>query len=81
MNRLLPSLHRGSLEITLTVSLTHVYEMCIFRYWFVDREDLEISIRRHELLEYGDHQGELYGTKLDSVRQIISTGTDLYFYI
>ena len=71
----------GSLEITLTVPLTHVYELCIFRYWFVDREDLEISIRRHELLEYGDHQGELYGTKLDSVRQIISTGTDLYIYI
>jgi len=47
----------------------------------VDREDLEISIRRHELLEYGDHQGELYGTKLDSVREIISTGTDLYIYI
>ena len=47
----------------------------------MDREDLEISIRRHELLEYGDHQGELYGTKLDSVREIISTGTELYIFI
>jgi len=45
-----------------------------FRYWFVDREDLEISIRRHEMLEYGEHGGELYGTKLDSVREVIDTG-------
>jgi len=45
-----------------------------FRYWFVDREDMELSIRKHEMLEYGEHQGEVYGTKLDSVREIISTG-------
>lgn len=45
-----------------------------FRYWFVDREDLEISIRRHEMLEYGEHGGEIYGTKLDSVREVIDTG-------
>jgi guanylate kinase len=45
-----------------------------FRYWFVDREDLEISVRRHEMLEYGEHGGELYGTKLDSVREVIDTG-------
>jgi len=45
-----------------------------FRYWFVDREDMEISIRRHEMLEYGEHGGELYGTKLDSVREVIDTG-------
>lgn len=45
-----------------------------FRYWFVDREDMELSIRRHELLEYGEHQGDLYGTKLDSIREIIASG-------
>jgi len=45
-----------------------------FRYWFVDREDLEQSIHRHEMLEYGEHQGHLYGTKLDSVREIIASG-------
>jgi len=45
-----------------------------FRYWYVDREDLEISIRRHEMLEYGEHGGEVYGTKLDSVREVIDTG-------
>ena len=25
-----------------------------FRYWFVDREDLELAVRRNEMLEYGD---------------------------
>jgi len=45
-----------------------------FRYWFVDREDLEVSVRRHEMLEYGEHNGELYGTKLDSIREIIDMG-------
>ena len=45
-----------------------------FRYWFVDREDLDISVRRHEMLEYGEHQGDIYGTKLDSVREIIASG-------
>jgi len=27
-----------------------------------------------ELMEYGEHGGELYGTKLDSVREVIDTG-------
>ena len=44
----------------------------LFRYWFVDREDMELSIRKHEMLEYGEHQGEVYGTKLDSVRLVNS---------
>lgn len=44
------------------------------RYWFVDREDLEFSIKRHEMLEYGEHNGHLYGTKIDSIRDIIDTG-------
>lgn len=45
-----------------------------FRYWFVDREDMEVSIRRHEMLEYGEHGGNLYGTKLDSVREVVDSG-------
>lgn len=44
------------------------------RYWFVDREDMEWGIKNHEFLEYGDHNGNLYGTKLDSVRAIIDEG-------
>jgi guanylate kinase len=44
------------------------------RYWFVDREDMEYSIRNHEFLEYGELKGNLYGTRLDSVRAIIDEG-------
>ena len=44
------------------------------RYWFVDREDMEWGIKNHEFLEYGEHNGNLYGTKLDSVRAIIDEG-------
>ena len=45
-----------------------------FRFWFVDREDLELSVRKHEMLEYGEYKGDLYGTKLDSVRGVIDSG-------
>jgi len=44
------------------------------RYWFVDREDMEYSIKQHEFLEYGEFSQNLYGTKLDSVRAIIDDG-------
>lgn len=44
------------------------------RYWFVDREDMEVSVKRHQFLEYGEHNGHLYGTKLDSIHSIIDDG-------
>merc|ERR1719412_2350198 len=44
------------------------------RYWFVDREDMEYSIKQHEFLEYGELNSNLYGIKLDSVRAIIDEG-------
>jgi len=44
------------------------------RYWFCDREDMEYSIKQHEFLEYGEFNGNLYGTKLDSVRAMIDEG-------
>ncbi|XP_071448503.1 protein PALS2 [Hetaerina americana] len=43
-------------------------------YWFMDREEMESDIREHGFLEYGEHNGHLYGTKLDSIRQIIRQG-------
>nr|CAG4643809.1 EOG090X032R [Lepidurus arcticus] len=43
-------------------------------YWFVSREDMEIDIRNHQYLEYGEHNGHIYGTKLDSIRNIIRQG-------
>lgn len=35
---------------------------------------MEIDIREHRYLEHGEHGGHLYGTKLDSVRDLIRAG-------
>lgn len=35
---------------------------------------MEYSIKQHEFLEYGEFNGNLYGTKLDSVRAMIDEG-------
>ncbi|KAJ8683547.1 hypothetical protein QAD02_019339 [Eretmocerus hayati] len=43
-------------------------------YWFTDREGMERDIREHRFLEFGEHGGHLYGTKLDSVRELIRAG-------
>ncbi|XP_020277840.1 MAGUK p55 subfamily member 6 isoform X3 [Pseudomyrmex gracilis] len=43
-------------------------------YWFTDRESMEQDIREHRFLEHGEHGGHLYGTKLDSVREMIRSG-------
>lgn len=46
-------------------------------YWFVDRETMENEIREHKFLEHGEHNGHLYGTHLDTIRDVIKQG--LYF--
>ena len=43
-------------------------------YWFVSRDEMEHDIRDHQFLECGEHNGHLYGTKLDSIRSIIRQG-------
>lgn len=43
-------------------------------YWFVDRETIESDIRNHKYLEYGEHKGHIYGTTLDSIREVINDG-------
>ncbi|XP_018402444.1 PREDICTED: MAGUK p55 subfamily member 6 isoform X2 [Cyphomyrmex costatus] len=43
-------------------------------YWFTDRQSMEIDIKEHRFLEHGEHGGHLYGTKLDSVRELIRAG-------
>jgi guanylate kinase len=43
-------------------------------YWFIDRETMEEEIREHKFLEYGEHNGHLYGSKLDSIRDVIRQG-------
>ncbi|XP_058818230.1 protein PALS2 isoform X1 [Topomyia yanbarensis] len=43
-------------------------------YWFTDRETMEQEIKENRFLEYGDHNGNLYGTHLDSIRDVIRQG-------
>lgn len=43
-------------------------------YHFVTRERMEEDIIDGKYLEYGEYDGALYGTKLDSVREIIGAG-------
>lgn len=43
-------------------------------YWFATREEMEEDIRNNKYLEYGEHNGNLYGTHLDSIRAIIKQG-------
>lgn len=43
-------------------------------YWFVDREDMEEEVRLNNFLESGEHNGNLYGTHLDSIRNVIKEG-------
>ncbi|PRD27864.1 UNVERIFIED_CONTAM: Mpp6 [Trichonephila clavipes] len=43
-------------------------------YFFVTKEAMEADIAENKYLEYGEHNGHLYGTKLESVRAIIRAG-------
>ncbi|XP_059485902.1 protein PALS2 isoform X2 [Neocloeon triangulifer] len=43
-------------------------------YWFQDRASFEKEVREHQFLEYGEHNGHLYGTKLESIRSVIRSG-------
>ncbi|CAD7080129.1 unnamed protein product [Hermetia illucens] len=43
-------------------------------YWFVDREEMEEEIKENKFLEYGEYNGNLYGTHLDSIRDVIKSG-------
>lgn len=43
-------------------------------YWFTDRESMELDIHDNQFLEYGEHNGNLYGTHLDSIRNVIKEG-------
>ncbi|XP_055714060.1 protein PALS2 isoform X6 [Phlebotomus papatasi] len=40
-------------------------------YWFIDREAFEEEVRNNNFLEHGEHNGNLYGTHLDSIRDVI----------
>ncbi|XP_075152822.1 MAGUK p55 subfamily member vari isoform X1 [Haematobia irritans] len=43
-------------------------------YWFVDREWMEQEIKENNFLEYGEHNGNLYGTHIQTIKDVINSG-------
>lgn len=43
-------------------------------YFFVSAEDMLMDIEANKYLEYGTHQGAMYGTKLDTIRDNLNQG-------
>jgi len=50
-------------------------------YFFTDRETFKTKIRNNEFLEFQDVYGNLYGSTLESVLSITSTGSDVILEI
>ncbi|XP_048007721.1 MAGUK p55 subfamily member 6a isoform X1 [Megalobrama amblycephala] len=43
-------------------------------YCFVSREEMEMDIKASRYLEHGEYDGNLYGTKIDSIHEVVRTG-------
>ena len=43
-------------------------------YRFVTRADMERDIKDSRYLEHGEYDGNLYGTKMDSIHEVVETG-------
>jgi len=45
------------------------------QYYFVSEESMQKDAASHRFLEYGTHENAIYGTKLDTVRDVINNGS------
>ncbi|KAF3691845.1 MAGUK p55 subfamily member 6 Dlgh4 protein P55T protein associated with Lin-7 2 [Channa argus] len=43
-------------------------------YCFVTREEMEKDIKQSHYLEHGEYDGNLYGTKINSIHEVVDTG-------
>ncbi|XP_010374235.1 MAGUK p55 subfamily member 6 isoform X2 [Rhinopithecus roxellana] len=43
-------------------------------YKFVSRSEMEADIKAGKYLEHGEYEGNLYGTKIDSILEVVQTG-------
>lgn len=43
-------------------------------YCFVKREEMEKDIKESRYLEHGEYDGNLYGTKIDSIHEVVDAG-------
>jgi guanylate kinase len=44
------------------------------QYNFITVDQMEQDITNNKFIEYGQHDGNWYGTQLDSIREIINSG-------
>ncbi|XP_060636796.1 MAGUK p55 subfamily member 2 isoform X5 [Anolis sagrei] len=45
-----------------------------FGYCFVTRSEMEADIKAGRYLEHGEYEGNLYGTKIDSIHEVVESG-------
>lgn len=43
-------------------------------YCFMSRADMEMDIKAGRYLEHGEYDGNLYGTKIDSIHEVVNAG-------
>ena len=43
-------------------------------YSFMTRSEMECDIKNGRFLEHGEYDGNLYGTKINSIHEVIETG-------
>lgn len=43
-------------------------------YCFVSRTEMEMDIKAGRYLEHGEYDGNMYGTKIDSIHEVVNTG-------
>ncbi len=43
-------------------------------YSFMTRNEMECDIKNGRFLEHGEYDGNLYGTKINSIHEVIETG-------
>lgn len=43
-------------------------------YRFVSRGEMEADIKAGRYLEHGEYEGNLYGTRIDSIRAVVDAG-------
>lgn len=44
----------------------------------MQREEMDEEIKQNKFLEYGENNGNLYGTHLNSVKEVINSGNSFF---
>uniref|UniRef100_A0A1A8KAD0 Membrane protein, palmitoylated 2a (MAGUK p55 subfamily member 2a) n=1 Tax=Nothobranchius kuhntae TaxID=321403 RepID=A0A1A8KAD0_NOTKU len=71
---LLSDPHRYGTTIPFTSRKPKVDERDGQTYSFMSRNEMECDIRNGRFLEHGEYDGNLYGTKINSIHEVIETG-------